>query len=79
MWKAFELARDIEFSHFVLESDFQVLLQQIKSGSGSFSPIGHIIESLDQLISSFPLLSIQHVNTKFNVPTHLLAKHACKT
>lgn len=27
MWKALELARDIELSHFVLESDCQVLVQ----------------------------------------------------
>ena len=72
------LARDLQLSRVILESDALVAIQDINNKyTGSSS--GHLIMDILHSCSSFESCSFQHISRDFNQVAHELAHYARRT
>ena len=72
------LARDLQLSQVILESDALVAIQDINNKyTGSSS--GNLIMDILHICSSFESCSLQHISRDFNQVAHELAHYARRT
>lgn len=77
IWKGIELAKELHFSHIIVESDFPPLVQKLRTSS-PVDNAWHLINQLHQRIGEDGSIKVVYNPKKFNVPAHLLAQHACE-
>ena len=72
------LAKDMGLSHIVIESDAQSVVQAVQMGRYEGPSVGNIIQSIVELLSSFPQGQIKYCPRESNKVAHLLARHVLK-
>ncbi|KAK9985835.1 hypothetical protein SO802_030786 [Lithocarpus litseifolius] len=71
------LARDMELSHIIIESDALAAIQGILAAETEGS-LGHVYQGILSILSSFSSWSIKHVKRDYNRVAHELAQFARK-
>lgn len=71
------LARDMELSHIIIESDALVAIQGILAAKAVGS-LGHVYQGILSILSSFDSWSVKHVKRDYNRVAHELAQFARK-
>ena len=74
--RALVFAKELGFDRVVVEGDSANTITSINGGNMDLSAMGHVLLDIKSLISSFSLISIQHINREGNCVTHKLARQA---
>ena len=74
--RALVFAKELGFDRVVVEGDSANTITSINGGLMDHSAMGHVLLDIKSLISSFSLISIQHINREGNCVTHKLARQA---
>ena len=73
--RAILFSQELGLSSFVVEGDYEIIIDALRSEYDSFASYGHLLASTKSLIASFDMFSFSHTRRQGSVVAHNLARH----
>ena len=73
--RAILFSQELGLSSFVVEEDYEIIIDALRSEYDSFASYGHLLASAKSLITSFNMIYFSHTHRQENIVTHNLIKH----
>ncbi|XP_075659079.1 uncharacterized protein LOC142628943 [Castanea sativa] len=74
--RALVFAKELGFDKVIVEGDSEITINSISGGHMEYSFLGHVLQDIKCLFSSFSHVSIKHINREGNCVAHKLARRA---
>ena len=76
--QALVFAKELDFDRVIVEGDFANNITSINGGHMGYSALGHVLQDIKCLFSSFSYISVTHINREGNCMAHKLVRQAAK-
>ena len=76
--QALVFAEELDFDRVIVEGDFANNITSINGGHMGYSALGHVLQDIKCLFSSFSYISVTHINREGNCMAHKLVRQAAK-
>ena len=73
--RAILFSQELGLSSFVVEGDYEIIIDALRSEYDSFASYGHLLAFAKSLVTSFDMIYFSHTCRKGNIITHNLTKH----
>lgn len=76
--RALIFAKELGFDKVILEGDFEITINSINGGHMDYSFLGHVLQDIKYLFSSFSHVSVKHINREWYYVAHKLARRVVR-